>query len=140
MPISYHYDPETFIFDGTMDTPVDPLESLKVGHLVYMQAANTTLTAPPEVKDGYDIVYNTTSKTWEYRQQPVEEVLQEPTEATPSITKQIIALEDYLYSTDWYVVRYTETGAEIPQEIRTQRQSARDEISRLREQLVTDGE
>lgn len=44
-------------------------------------------------------------------------------------------LESYLASTDWYAVRYSETGVEIPQEIKTQRQSAREEISRLREEL-----
>lgn len=45
-------------------------------------------------------------------------------------------LQDYLSSTDWYAARLAETGVEIPEEIRSQRQSARDEISRLREELM----
>ena len=49
--------------------------------------------------------------------------------------RRIIELENLLSSTDWYVVRFAETGVEIPQEIRAQRQSAREEISRLRKNL-----
>lgn len=56
----------------------------------------------------------------------------EPT--ADEITKQRISeLENYLNSTDWYAVRYAETGVEIPADIKTARQAARDEISTLRE-------
>ena len=34
----------------------------------------------------------------------------------------------YLNSTDWYVVRFAETGAEIPKDILVARQSARESI------------
>ena len=34
----------------------------------------------------------------------------------------------YLASTDWYVVRFSETGVAIPDEIKTARQVARDAI------------
>lgn len=59
-------------------------------------------------------------------EQPTEEEIRQ---------QRIMELESYLSSTDWYAVRYAETGVEIPQDIRTQRQSAREEISRLREEL-----
>lgn len=56
----------------------------------------------------------------------------EPT--ADEITKQRISeLEAYLNSTDWYAVRYAETGVEIPDDVKTGRQEARDEISTLRE-------
>jgi hypothetical protein len=56
----------------------------------------------------------------------------EPT--ADEITKRRISeLESYLNSTDWYAVRYAETGVEIPDDIKTARQAARDEISTLRE-------
>lgn len=59
----------------------------------------------------------------------------EPT--ADEITKRRISeLENYLNSTDWYAVRYAETGVEIPADIKTARQEARDEISALREQLI----
>lgn len=34
----------------------------------------------------------------------------------------------YLASTDWYVVRFTETGVEVPEEITIKRQEAREAI------------
>jgi hypothetical protein len=34
----------------------------------------------------------------------------------------------YLASTDWYVVRFAETGVAIPDDIKTKRQEARDDI------------
>lgn len=49
---------------------------------------------------------------------------------------RISRLEAYLSITDWYAVRFSETGVEIPEEVRQQRQSARDEISRLRKELM----
>ena len=52
--------------------------------------------------------------------------------------RRIMDLESSLSSTDWYAVRYAETGVEIPAEIRQQRQSAREEISRLREELESE--
>ena len=52
----------------------------------------------------------------------------------PDTTKmeQIITLQKFLNDTDWYVTRYAETGKEIPGEIKTQRQSAREKIDALR--------
>ena len=53
---------------------------------------------------------------------------------------RIAELERYLSLSDWYVVRYTETGVEIPGDVRQQRQSAREEISSLREQINNENE
>ena len=50
--------------------------------------------------------------------------------------RRISELETYLSSTDWYAVRYAETGVEIPEDIKTARQAAREEISTLREQII----
>ena len=49
---------------------------------------------------------------------------------------RISELESYLNATDWYAVRYAETGVAIPDDIKTARQAARDEISALREQII----
>ena len=46
--------------------------------------------------------------------------------------ERIEELEQYLKDTDWYAVRKADNGEEIPEEIQTARQEARDEISRLR--------
>ncbi|NHC62587.1 hypothetical protein GY634_13430 [Paenalcaligenes suwonensis] len=37
----------------------------------------------------------------------------------------------YLDSTDWYVTRFRETGAEIPDDVRVKRQAARDRVVQL---------
>jgi hypothetical protein len=41
-------------------------------------------------------------------------------------------LQAYLSSTDWYAVRLSENGVDIPSEIRSRRQQARDRISEIR--------
>lgn len=45
-------------------------------------------------------------------------------------------LENYLKETDWYVIRYADTGVPIPADIKAKRQEAREEISALRAKLV----
>jgi len=45
---------------------------------------------------------------------------------------EITTLSTYLTSTDWYAARLAETGKEIPPEILTARQAARDRISELK--------
>lgn len=46
--------------------------------------------------------------------------------------ERIAELQNYLAATDWYAVRFAETGVEVPAEIKAERQAAREEISRLR--------
>jgi hypothetical protein len=45
---------------------------------------------------------------------------------------EIQKLQTYLDDTDWYVVRFSETGKIIPEEIRTERENARVRISELK--------
>lgn len=53
----------------------------------------------------------------------------------PLTTEQQIAdLQKELDNTDWYVVRFSETGVEIPAEISARRAEIRETISNLREQ------
>ena len=57
----------------------------------------------------------------------------EPT-AAETRSARVAELENYLNATDWYAVRYAETGTEIPEAIRAKRQAVREEISRLRDE------
>lgn len=54
---------------------------------------------------------------------------------TPPLTEEQIneyrRLRRFLEQTDWYVIRYAETGKAMPDDIRAKRQDARDGISRL---------
>jgi len=45
---------------------------------------------------------------------------------------RISELQSYLDATDWYAIRYAETGVSIPEEVRAHRQSSREEIDALR--------
>lgn len=59
-----------------------------------------------------------------------------PPPTKEEVTKQRISeLETYLSETDWFAIRYADTGEVIPSEIKQKRQDARNEISILREQL-----
>lgn len=55
----------------------------------------------------------------------------EPTDYEKAQSR-ISELEQFLTETDWYAIRFADTGEEIPAEIKKNRQEARDEISRLR--------
>lgn len=46
--------------------------------------------------------------------------------------EKIAELQQYLDDTDWYAVRFAETGIEIPEEVKQKRQEARNTISELR--------
>lgn len=64
--------------------------------------------------------------------EPQVETPKEPTVEDLRNTR-IEELQGYLAATDWYTIRFVETGVEIPDEIKAERQSAREEISRLRD-------
>lgn len=53
--------------------------------------------------------------------------------------ERIDELQKYLDETDWYAVRFAETGVAVPEDVKTERQAAREEISRLRESEVDNG-
>ena len=65
----------------------------------------------------------------------VEPQVETPPEPTVEDTKstRITELQGYLAATDWYTIRFVETGVAIPEAIKESRQAAREEISRLRE-------
>lgn len=54
---------------------------------------------------------------------PTEEELNE---------REINELQSYLIATDWYAIRFADTGAPIPEEIKQRRANARLRISELR--------
>lgn len=51
--------------------------------------------------------------------------------------EQIISLQKFLNDTDWYTVRYAETGVEIPADIKAKRQVAREKIDKLRLEVTS---
>jgi len=66
------------------------------------------------------------------------QALPEPTEEEErraEIEARIAELQEYLRSTDWYAIRFADSGVEIPSSVKQARQEARDEIDTLRAEL-----
>ena len=81
-----------------------------------------------------EIIEDTEHSVSDYMQVNGEYVLTSSAEAIEQKKVERIAeLQNYLNATDWYAVRFAETGVEIPDEIKVERQAAREEISRLRD-------
>lgn len=80
MPLAYGYDSETKKYTGEMQRQRDPLESEIKGHDVFLMPGNSTEIAPPEEKEGFDIIWN--GESWEYQEKKKEEEPKpyEPTE------------------------------------------------------------
>ena len=57
----------------------------------------------------------------------------EPTEEELKAIR-IAELQNYLDATDWYAVRFAETGVAVPDAVKAKRKAAREEISRLRDE------
>ena len=52
------------------------------------------------------------------------------------VNESITLAQYYLSATDWYAVRYAETGIPVPEDVKTKRQAASEEIDRLRTELT----
>lgn len=55
----------------------------------------------------------------------------EPTDKEKA-EREIQSLQSYLTSTDWYAIRFADTGESVPPDIKAERQKARERISELR--------
>lgn len=124
----YHYDEETKKFLYQEEAAIDPLETELRGEDIYLLPAYATFDKPLEAKEGYDVVFD---NGWKY--EPIPEPEPEPEPTKEELKKSRIAeLETYLASTDWYAIRESETGIDIPADIKQARADARTEISTLR--------
>lgn len=72
---------------------------------------------------GYEVVNGVIVRKLEDAPKPTQE---------SSSQARISGLEAYLASTDWYAIRESETGIDIPAEVKKARADARAEISSLR--------
>ncbi len=138
----YRYNPYTFEFISEDTCALDPMESEIHKKNVYSLSAECTFKQPLKEKKGYINVFNVEKDEWEYKELPKEKTQEElQKEWEDSLTEEqkinikISKLQSQLNSTDWYVTRYSETGKEIPQNIRDERESLRNEISKLKDSL-----
>ncbi len=73
---AYRYDENNY-FAGQQECQLDPLESKKQGHPVYLLPANCTWQEPLTEQEGYKIKWN--GEAWEYEEIPVEPEPEPPT-------------------------------------------------------------
>lgn len=59
----------------------------------------------------------------------------EEEERRAELERRLSELQEYLRSTDWYAIRFADSGVEIPAGVKQARQEARDEIDTLRAEL-----
>lgn len=91
--IAYRYD-DKFLYVGVQSCQRDPIASAKAGKEIFLLPAQCTYTAPPEPKEGFNIVWN--GEAWEYVEIPVEP---EPEPHVPT-TEEKIAQLDGQYQSD----------------------------------------
>jgi hypothetical protein len=114
----YNYHPYTGIFLGEDEADQDPLDPDN-----FLIPAHATTTEPPSVLQNSQAVFQNGS--WSIVEIPQEQenvVDPEPISDQDLVNRKARA---YLNSTDWYVIRMAETGAEIPEAILTARAEAR---------------
>ena len=73
---AYKYD-ENKYYAGQQECQIDPLESKKQGHPVYLLPADCTWEEPLEEKEGYKVKWN--GEEWEYEEIPVPPEPEPPT-------------------------------------------------------------
>ena len=73
---AYKYD-ENKYYAGKQEFQIDPLESEKQGHPVYLLPADCTWAEPLNEKEGYKIKWN--GEAWEYEEIPVPPEPEQPT-------------------------------------------------------------
>ena len=58
--------------------------------------------------------------------------LSEKDKETMELQAELDSLQEYLKSTDWYAIRYADTGDIIPDDVKAKRQKARERIDYIR--------
>lgn len=99
--IAYRYD-DKFMYVGVQMCQRDPIASAKAGKEIYLLPADCTYEAPPEPKEGYNIVWN--GEAWEYAEIPVKPEPETPEPHVPT-TEGKIAQLDGQYQSDKQVLQ-----------------------------------
>ena len=73
---AYKYNEDKY-YAGQQECQIDPLESKKQGHPVYLLPANCTWQEPLTDKEGYKVKWN--GNEWEYEEIPVDPEPEPPT-------------------------------------------------------------
>lgn len=119
----YNYDADTGIYTHEGVADESPLEEN-----VWLIPANATTEAPPKTPAGKAAAF--VNGAWEIVEAPLQPEPMKPQPVKPIEAQELqnTRARQYLYSTDWYVIRSIETGAPIPDDITKARAEARASI------------
>ena len=99
--IAYRYD-DKFMYVGVQMCHRDPIASAKAGKEIYLLPAQCTYEAPPEPKEGFNIVWG--GEAWEYAEIPVKPEPEQPEPHVPTTDEKIAQL-DGQYQSDKQVLQ-----------------------------------
>ena len=99
--IAYRYDND-FMYVGVQMCQRDPIASAKAGKEIYLLPAQCTYEAPPEPKEGFNIVWS--GEAWEYQEIPAEPEPETPEPHVPTTEEKITQL-DGQYQSDKQVLQ-----------------------------------
>ena len=99
--IAYRYD-NNFMYVGVQPCQRDPIASAKAGKEIYLLPAQCTYEAPPEPKEGFNIVWG--GEAWEYAEIPVKPEPETPEPHEPTVEEKIAQL-DGQYQSDKQVLQ-----------------------------------
>lgn len=137
MEKAYHYDEKGY-YTGEIKRQLDPLESKKAGHPIYLLPASSTLVEPLAAKKGFKIKWNADASVWEYEKEKKKEPAEEykPTKKE-QLQMDINQKKWELSQTDYKALKYAE-GLLTEEEyapIKAERQAMRDEINAMEAKL-----
>jgi len=66
----HYFNPETGVYTGSANAPIDPRETKRQGKTIYMEHPNATFEAPPEITEGKRAVRK--GKKWTLEDIPKE--------------------------------------------------------------------
>lgn len=99
--IAYRYD-DKFMYVGVQPCQRDPIASAKAGKEIFLLPADCTYEAPPEPKEGFNIVWG--GEAWKYQEIPVEPEPETPEPHVPTAEEKIAQL-DGQYQSDKQVLQ-----------------------------------
>lgn len=116
---AYRYN-ENKIFQCEIEAQIDPLESKKQGHEIWLLPADSTFKEPLQPKEGFNVVFN--GENWEYDEIPA------PPEPTEDEKKKMVrdVRNSYLLDTDFTQLEDSPFTEQEKQKYRYYRQYLRD--------------
>lgn len=104
--IAYRYDIEQGNkYAGEQTCQRDPVASEKAGEDIYLLPGNCTYEEPLPAKDGFDVIFDTTTQQWVYTEAKKEET-HEPEPYVPTLADKINQLDVQYRSNKQELMRY----------------------------------